>query len=248
MNKRATAGLSAGVLILAGLLAGCSDDGDDGGDGGGDEKSASEFADQSYDDIKQAAIDAMGDLESVHVNAEITSDGQTATLDLSMDADGDCTGTVSFGEVSAEVLQADGGAWFKPNAELLTQQFGEEAAPAALKFVADSWVADTNGEVTPSNCDLESFITQVTSDEEDESDTEVGDVEELDGEDVVVLTFTNDDGDGSVYVRAEGDHYIAKFAVEGDNPGTVSFSEFDEDVETEAPADDEIVDLADFKG
>ena len=114
--------------------------------------------------------------------------------------------------------------------------------------MGDSWVADTNGEVTPTNCDLESFIEQVTSDEKDESDTEVGDVEELDGEDVVVLTFTNDDGDGSVYVLATGDHYIAQFDVEGDNPGTVTFSEFDEQVETEAPAEDEIVDLADFQG
>ena len=47
MSTRATAGLGAGVLVLAGLLAGCSDD--DGGDGGGDA-----FAEQSYDDIKSA--------------------------------------------------------------------------------------------------------------------------------------------------------------------------------------------------
>ncbi len=246
MNKRATAGLSAGVLIVAGLLAGCSDDGD--GDAAGDDKAAAEFADQTYDEIKQAAIDAMGDLTSVHVEAEISSEGQGATLDLSMDADGNCAGTVSFGDVSAEVLQADGGAWFKPNAELLIQQFGEEQGPDAIEFVADSWVADTNGQVTPNNCDLAGFIEQVTSDEEEETNTEVGDLEELDGADVVTLTFSNEDGDGIVKILATGDHYIATFAVDGANPGEVTFSEFDEKVETEAPADDEIVDLADFSG
>lgn len=245
MTKRAMAGLSAGVLILAGLLAGCSDDDGDGGDGG-DDKSASDFADQSYDEIKAAAIEAMGELESVHVMADISSGGETATLDLSMDADGNCTGTVAFGAVSAEVLQADGGAWFKPNAELLSQQFGDQA-PAAIKFVADSWVADTNGEVTPSNCDLAGFIEQVTSDEEAETDTSVGDVEDLDGEDVVPLAFTNAQGDGTVKILASGEHYIAYFAVEGENPGKVTFSGFNEDVATEAPAEDEIVDLADFK-
>ncbi len=245
MTKRVTAGLSAGVLILAGLLAGCSDVEGDGGDGG-DDQSASDFADQSYDEIKAAAIEAMGGLESVHVVADISSAGQTATLDLSMDADGNCTGSVSFGDVSAEVLQADGGAWFKPNAELLAQQFGAQG-PKAIKFVADSWVVDTNGEVTPSNCDLEAFIEQVTSDEEEETDTVVGDVEDFEGDDVVPLTFTNDDGAGTVKVLAEGDHYIASFAVEDENPGTVTFSGFNEEVETEAPADDEIVDLADFK-
>ena len=242
MTKRATAGLSAGVLILAGLVGGCSDDEGD----GGDDQSASDFADQSYDEIKAAAIEAMGELESVHVMAEITSGGEGAALDLSMDADGNCTGTVTFGAVSAEVLQADGGAWFKPNAELLSQQFGAQA-PAAIKFVADSWVADTNGEVTPSNCDLEAFIEQVTSDEEAETNTEVGDVEDFEGDDVVPLSFTNDEGDGTVKILAEGEHYIASFAVEGENPGTVTFSGFNEEVATEAPADDEIVDLADFK-
>lgn len=242
MTKRARAGFGAGVLILAGLLAGCGDDRDDGGDGG----SASDFANQSYDEIKAAAIEAMGQLESVHVVADISSGGQTAALDLSMDADGNCTGTVAFGEVSAEVLQADGGAWFKPNAELLAQQFGEQA-PAAIKFVADAWVADTNGEVTPSNCDLAGFIEQVTSDEEDETNTEVGDVEDFEGDDVVPLTFTNDEGDGIVKILAEGEHYIASFAVEGENPGNVTFSGFDDEVATEAPAEDEVVDLADFK-
>ncbi len=242
MTKRARAGLSAGVLILAGLVGGCSDDEGD----GGDDQSASDFADQSYDEIKAAAIEAMGELESVHVMAEITSGGEGAALDLSMDADGNCTGTVTYGAVSAEVLQADGGAWFKPNAELLSQQFGAQA-PAAIKFVADSWVADTNGEVTPSNCDLEAFIEQVTSDEEAETNTEVGDVEDFEGDDVVPLSFTNDEGDGTVKILAEGEHYIASFAVEGENPGTVTFSGFNDEVATEAPADDEIVDLADFK-
>ena len=236
------AGLSAGVLILAGLLAGC---GDDDGDGG-DDRSASDFAEQSYDEIKAAAIEAMGELESVHVVADISSGGETATLDLSMDADGNCTGTVTFGEVSARCSRPTAARGSSRTRSCSPSSSGEQA-PAAIKFVADSWVADTNGEVTPSNCDLEGFIEQVTSDEEAETNTEVGDVEDFEGDDVVPLSFTNDDGDGTVKILAEGEHYIASFAVEGDNPGTVTFSGFNEEVATEAPAEDEIVDLADFK-
>ena len=248
MTKRATAGLSAGVLILAGLLAGCSDDGDDGGDGG-DDQSASDFADQSYDEIKKAAIEAMGELESVHIDAEISSGGQDRDpRPVDERRRRAAPALVSFGAVVRGgaagrrrcLVQAEPGA-AEPSSI-------RDSAPEALAFVGDSWVADTNGEVTPSNCDLEAFIEQVTSDEEEETDTEVGDVEDFEGDDVVPLTFTNDDGDGTVYVLAEGDHYIAKFAVEGENPGTVTFSEFNEEVETEAPAEDEIVDLADFKG
>lgn len=258
MTKRATAGLGAGVLILAGLLGGCGgDDGDD-GDKGADRddtpaatssspaQNAEGFADQGYEDIKQAALDAMAELESVHVEADIQSEGQGAQLDVSMSADGNCTGTVSFGGISVEVLQAEDGAWFKPSQELLQQQFGDQA-PAVSDFVGDSWVADTNGDVTPTNCDLEGFIQQVIADEADETNTEVAGVEDLDGEDVVRLNFTNEQGDGSAYILAEGEHYLAKLEVQGDEPGTVMFSEFNEEVSTEAPAPDEVVDLADFQ-
>jgi hypothetical protein len=238
MNKRASAVLSAGALIVAGLLAGCGDD--DGGDGGG-------FADKSYDDIKKAAIDDMGDLKAVHVEATISSQGTDATLDLSMAEDGNCTGNVAFGDAGAEVLQTADGAWFKPNEGLLTQQFGERA-DAVVDFIGDSWVADTNGEVVPSNCNLGDFIDQVTSDEDGEKDTKVAGTEEQDGEDVVKITFTNDSGDGSAYILTDDPHYISKFTVEGDEPGTVTFSDFDDDVDAESPGDDEVVDLADFKG
>jgi hypothetical protein len=228
------------VLVLA--LAGCGGDDDGGGGGGSGDKG---FADQGYDKIKAAALEAMDSLDAVHVAAGIESEGQSVTLDISMSADGDCAGNVSFGEVSAELLQADGEAWFKPSPELLAQQVGDQVT-AVAEFVGDSWVVDTQGEVTPSNCDLASFIDEL-SDDEAETDTEVAGVEDLDGEEVVRLDYTNDSGDGRAYIRTEGEHYIAKIEIEGDEPGTVVFSEFDEEVGTEAPADSEVVDLADFQ-
>lgn len=235
-TKRASAVLGAGVLILAGVLTGCGDD------GGGD------FADKSYDDIKKAAIDDMGDLKAVHVDASISSEGTEVTLDIAMADNGNCTGTVAYGDTGAEVLQTSDGAWFKPSAGLLEAQFGDQAS-AVADFVGDSWVADTDGVVVADNCDLDDFIDQVTSDEKDESDTKVEGTEEVDGEDAVKITFKNDDGDGTAYILTDDPHYIAKFEVEGgDSPGTVTFDEFDEDVDVESPADDEVVDLADFQG
>jgi hypothetical protein len=235
MTTRATAGLAAGALLLAAMLAGCSDD--DGGD--------KAFADQSYDEIKKAALDAMDSLEAVHVQAEVVSEGQTSGIDLSMSSDGHCAGSVSFGPVSAEVLQADGAGWFKPSAELLAQLYPDQAAEVT-EFVGDSWVVDTDGELTANNCDLEKFIDQL-SDDEAETNTEVAGVETLDGQEVVRLDYTNGEGDGSAYVRADGDHYLVKIELEGDEPGTVVFSAFDEEVGAEAPAEDEIVDLAEFQ-
>jgi hypothetical protein len=246
MTKRATAGLGASVLLVAGLLAGCSDDdkGDkdsdkDGGTSGG------AFADQSYDDIKQAALDAMGSLEALHVTADISSEGQSSNLDLSMSTDGSCSGSISFGPASAELLRTADGAWYKPNADLLAASLPEQTEEA-IRFVGDSWVVDAGDTVSGNNCDLESFVDQL-SDDEAETDTAVAGVEDLDGQDVVKLTYTNAAGDGTAYILVDGEHYIVKIETSGTQEGTAAFSEFDEKVDTEAPADDEIVDLADFE-
>ena len=238
MTTRATAGL-AGVLLLAGVLAGCG--GDDDGDGG----AGGDFADRSYADIKADALDAMSSLEALHVQAEVESEGQTSGLDLSMSSEGSCTGNVQFGAASAEILRSGDGAWYKPNADLLAQAFPDQA-DEVIAHVGDSWVLDTDDEVTGGNCDLEAFIDQL-SDDEEETNTEVVGVEELDGEDVVRLDYTNTDGDGSAYILVEGEHYIVKIDNKGDAPGTATFSDFDEEVVAEAPADDEVVDLAPFE-
>jgi hypothetical protein len=235
MTTRARAGLAAVALLLAAMLAGCGDD-DDGDKG---------FADRSYDEIKKDALDAMSSLEAVHVQAQVVSEGQPSGVDLSMSSDGNCAGSVSFGAVSAEVLRADGDGWFKPSAELLAELYPDQTA-AVTEFVGDSWVADAEGEVTAENCDLAGFIDQL-SDDAPETNTKVAGVETLDGEEVVRIDYTNSEGDGSAYVRVGGDHYLVKIELEGDSPGTVVFSEFDEKVDTEAPAEDHVVDLAEFQ-
>ena len=236
MTTRTTVGLAAVALLTATMLGGCSDD-----DGGGDKA----FADQSYDEIKSAALDAMASLEAVHAELSVEADGQSVASDVRMSTDGNCSGTVTLGEASAELLRVDGEGWYKPNRELLEQILPGRSA-AATEFVGDSWVVDSEDVQTGSNCDLEAFVDSL-SDDEEEADTEVVGVEELDGQDVVKLAYTNPQGDGTAYVLVEGEHYLVKIELSGDMPAVVEFSEFDEEVDTEAPAEDETVDLAEFR-
>lgn len=244
MTKRVTAGLGASVLLVAGLLAGCSDDDKGDKDGDKDGSTGGAFADQSYDEIKQAGLDAMESLETLHVTADISAEEQTSALDLSLSLEGPCSGTVTFGPASAEVIRTADGAWYKPNADLLAAS-EPDRTEQAIRFVGDSWVVDTDDRISGNNCDLESFVDQL-SDDEAETDTAVAGVEELDGEDVVKLTYTNAAGDGAAYILAEGEHYIVKIETTGTQEGTATFSGFDEPVVSETPAEDEIVDLADL--
>ena len=248
MTKRATAGLAAGALLLAGLAAGCSGDDGDGGDNGGDSSGGDDnggaFAEQGYAEIKQAAVEAMETLESMHVDFEVSAQEQTFATDISMSLDGRCEGSVSQGAATAELLQTEDGAWYRPNADYLAIEFPDDTAQV-IRFIGDSWVTDEAGDVVAGNCDLEGFIDSI-SDDEDESDTSVGGVEKLDGEDVVRIDFTNAVGKGSAWVLVEGEHYIVKIETSGDQDGTAVFSAFNEEVEPKAPAADETVDLADF--
>src|SRR6187551_3281497 len=96
---RSVAALS--VIAVLALTAGCggSDD-EDGGD--------SDFAKQSGDEIAAEAKSDMKDLDEVTFSGEITSDGDTVTLDVQASSAGDCTGSIGIGGGTAEILAKDG--------------------------------------------------------------------------------------------------------------------------------------------
>ncbi|GAA4686270.1 hypothetical protein [Nocardioides nanhaiensis] len=217
---------TAAVAAVAALaLTGCS--------GGSD------FADSSAEDIITAASEDMQALESVHIDADITTDGQQITLDISLDTDGACTGTVGLGEGTAEIVSVDGQSWFKADQALYEALVGEQAEQITA-VVGDNWVADEQGQFG-SFCDLDSLL-------EDIGDPEAGNAEkdgteEVDGEEAVRLVSEDEGDTTTAFVAVDEPHHILRVEVEGDNAGEATFSEFDETVEAEAPAEDEIVEL-----
>jgi hypothetical protein len=240
MITRARAGLVAAALVLAGTLAGCGDNGD-GGDNG--EGSGNDFADQGYDEIRDAAIEAMASLDSVHFSLNVVGEEQSSKADLSMSADGSCTGTLSAGQASTQVLRVGDAGWFKPNRAYL-EQFYPGKAEQAAEFVGDKWVADTDGRTTGANCDLAGLVDSLSQDLAVGAGT-APQVGQGGGPEVVSLDFSGERGSGSALVLVEGEHYIVRTTRAG---VLATFSEFNEPVDTERPSASEVVDLADFAG
>jgi hypothetical protein len=231
---RAVAALSViGVLVLT---AGCGGSADKDG-------SDSDFVKQSGDKIAADAKADMEDLDEVKFSGEITSEGDTITLDVQASSAGDCTGSIGVGGGTAEILAKDGTNWFKPD-EAFWQANAGDSADAIIAAVGDKWVLDTDSNFAQF-CDLDAFFDNLFKDEEGASKYETTGTDEIDGEEVVKVEQKDDKGTSVGYVLIEGDHYLLKLErTEGDEPGHLDFSDFDEEFDVTAPADDEVIDLS----
>jgi hypothetical protein len=222
------------ALALMAALAGCG-----GKDGGGD----SDFAKQSGTKIADAARTDMEDLEQVKYSGDITTDGSSIQLDIQASAAGDCTGTIGIGDGSAELLAKDGTNWFRPDEAFWRANAGAQA-DAIIAAVGDKWVLDTDANFAQF-CDLDAFFDNIFSDDDTESDYETKGTDEIDGEEVVKVERTGEDGPSTGYVLVDGEHYLVKLErTDEDDTGSIEFSEFNEEFEVEAPAADDVVDLS----
>ena len=227
---------AAAVLSVLLLAAGCGGgDEDSGGGSGGD------FAKQSGDKIAAVAKADMKSLDSVKYSGEIKSSGSSISLDIQASADGECTGTIGIGDGTAEVLATGGENWYRPDEAFWRQQAPDDA-DAIIAAVGDKWVIDSDASFSQF-CDLEAFFDNIFKDEADGGAYKTTGTDEVDGQQVVKVEQSDEDGSSVGYVLVEGDHYLLKIErTEGEDPGKLEFSEFDEDVEVEAPSADEAVD------
>jgi hypothetical protein len=230
-------GLVAAGFGMAALLSAC---------GGGDD-----FIDQSGQKIADASKKAMGDLDSVKVAGTITTSGQEVSIDVQTNADGDCTGSIGAGGGTAELLGVDGDVWFKPD-EAFWRASAGDSADQILSVVGDKWVVVPTGDDGFGQfCDIDDLLEElINSDKEAGEKYTAQDTEKVDGDEAVPVEHTSkDDGTSVGYVLADDPHYLVKIEkTDGDDTGSVVFSEFDEKFDVEAPAEGDIIDLDNLQG
>jgi hypothetical protein len=220
-----------GVLVLA---AGCG--GKD--DGGGD----SAFAKEEGDKIAAAAKADMKGLDEVKFSGEITSESEKITVDIQADSSGDCTGTIGLGGGTAKILAKDGTNWFKPDEEFWRANAGD-SADAIIQAVGDKWVLDTNSNFAQF-CDLDAFFDNLFKDDAGAGPYKNTGTDTIDGDKVVKVEQSDDQGTATGYVLVDGKHYLVKLErTEGNEPGHLDFTDFNKDFDVTAPSDDDIVDL-----
>ncbi len=203
------------------------------------------FADGSADDIVKTAKADMAELDAVKVAGTIASDGKEVSLDLQVDSDDDCTGSLGVGSGTTELLGVGGTIWIRPD-EAFWRASAGDAADKVIAAVGDKWVVlPATDDSFKQFCDVNALLDQMLK--ENDSDhgkyTKQG-TDSVDGDDVVKVDNTDDQGSATGYVLTDDPHYLVKIVkTDGEDTGEMAFSEFNETFEVEAPADADVVDL-----
>ena len=230
------------ALVALGLgaatLSGCG--------GGGDD-----FTEKSANDIVSTAKSDMGKLKSVKISGSMATDGEEISIDLQASSEGDCTGSIGIAEGSTELLGVDGQTWMRPD-EGFWSSFAGEGADQIRSIVGDKWVIIPSSDDSFNQfCDVDELLDQLLAEDDSDGSTyEKAGEGEVDGEDVVKIDNVDpEDGTSTGYVLVDSPHYLVKIEkTDGEDTGSVTFSEFNEEFEVEAPAKDDVVDLESLGG
>ncbi|WP_282085840.1 hypothetical protein [Streptomyces tendae] len=242
-SKVATA--VAAVSFSVALLAGC------GGDPGDESKP---FEGQSADDIAAKAVEATRQAKSMHVKGDTRlEDGSTVTIDVSVDQEKNCQGTIGTGATRADLRHTDATLYLRGDEQYwrtaLKQQPG--AAQKLAPKLRDKWVKmPANDDSTAGVCDKQGFVAAMDEDESERQGMKRGSTTEVNGARALALTKDASGGEKlTLYVATEGEPYIVKATTEGGrNPGSVTFGEYGETVDPQQPPAGETVDLKELAG
>jgi hypothetical protein len=230
----------ATAVTLAAAVSGCSVYAD---------LTTSDFAKQDGEAIVAAAGEAMQDVTSVRLTGQVRDAGEQYFVDLSVDREDRCSGTVRIGGSHLDVRRLGDRAWVKGEAGAFNRLGAGSIPRSALQRLSTSWLP-LEGKAAASLCDFDRLLKtfEVVDFDEKRGDREdvpatVGDESKVDGQTVVQLSASPGGAhDEMVWVRSEAPHHVVKIeSTAAQDGGTIAFSEFDEDVEVEAPAPKDVL-------
>ncbi len=263
--KTRTRRLQMVAVAAAGLLAltACGSDEDsssqgEGGqestDGEGEEASGESLASLSPEEIADRAQQALQSASSLRV-ATLGDPGAVGVgLDLHMDQEGSCAGSVTQpGAGSVELLvRADDEVWMKPDTQFWQSQLAVEDA-GVLGLVDGTYLygrtSDPEMSQLAGTCSLAALQADIESDDGSGGPDEVGPETEYNGIPVITLTGPDEDGNEvTMLIATEGEPYPVLIRTEENGTETeIELSRFNEPVEFEEPLADQVLNVADFR-
>ncbi len=233
------AAVAAGVAAAALVGNGDSDRDSDGGDKPTPDPSTSApaFVALAPEQILLDSEKEMKVLDTVQVKGQFPDGDKVVSINMSITADGECRGTMSFlGRGTAEVLRAEGRIMVKPDA-LFLADFGIDNAQRFFDYLDGRWLEFTDDpEQFASVCDLDEFLER--DGREGATATHQG-VVTVAGQDAVKVRLQEGASKETYYVMVEDPHYLLR--INEAKHAWFAYSDFDAAVDIGLPPDREII-------
>jgi hypothetical protein len=191
-------------------------------------------------EIIERALDATRGADSLRIRGEGTS-GVQLRLDLAMNAQGDCTGTIGLGGGTANVIRADDVSYLQADEDYwkaadVDSDTATQYADQWLKLSAEIEEAEGLAEL----CNWDSLLGYVPSG----SGMTKGKVHRINGMSAVPVTKKDGAVTVKVEVATEGEPYILQLTETGsDEPGDLAFKDYNKPVNVKVPDAEDVIDL-----
>jgi hypothetical protein len=213
-----------------------------------DDPSARELVDQARDNLLDA--------ESVRLKltdrdaSASTSRTRPASMDLALDRDGNCAGSMKMARDggSVEIVKRAEEVWMKPDAAFWKAQVPGGQGDAVAELFKNRWIHGTTSDAMLKGmadaCDLKKFQDEVGAGGDGVTDVKRGEKTERDGTEVYPLTGKDDGKNVAMYVTADTPHRITEITQRGAGTDmTVAFEDYGEPVPSKTPPPAESVDV-----
>lgn len=225
------------VVTLSIAFAGCASD-KDGPAKAEDAATDQAFSSQSASEILGDAISAMRGVRAMRLGGSVPNDQGLTDFDLAVDSEGDCVGSFGMRGGRAQVIVVGGQKRFlKGDAKLWTAILDATRGPEMHALVGNRWVQPPKSVMDLGvACDLDAFLDGFLGGfDSKEAGGDTGDLEEIDGREAIPIIDTDDGDTVKAWVATGEPHYLLKIEIDGDEVSKLTFSDFDEPVNAEAP-------------
>lgn len=200
--------------------------------------------------IADKALEATKSADSLKVAGEGKDDGKDLSLEFALSKAGDCTGKFSYtGSGQAELLVVDKVPYMKGD-EAFWKEIGKQKGTSAKQTTAlaellkGRWMKAPakNANKMGDACNLDALLKKM--DDGHTSGATKGAPAEINGQKAITLTRKEGAETHTFYIATEGQPYFLKAVTEGgDEPNTMSFSDYNKPVAVTAPPADQIFDV-----
>jgi hypothetical protein len=231
-----------------------------------DDLTTSDFAKQDGDAIVAAASEAMLDVQSMRITGQARSKGNQFFIDLRLDREDNCTGTVRLGGSNIDIRRVGDRVWLKGESGAYNRLSSTPLPRYLLEKLSTTWMLFEDDKEMRGLCDLEDLLESFEvvdlvesgkgrgkgkdngkgknkDDLSGDVPTTVGDETSEDGQKVVQLSGSpGGQHEELAWVRSEAPHHVVRLeSTSTQDGGSIAFSEFDEEFEVEVPKDKDVM-------